>query len=200
MTSRSLFAGILWIFLTAEIGFPCSTTAVYDPKTMVAAADLILRVRAVEYSSPPPTLSSRMAVEFVPATKIDFLVEEIVKGKYEKPHIILPGYLNEQDEWNRKDQNPPYTSARPSADGTCFADSYRKGGLFLLVLRKWDASFGPRAGRSIDGYTLNWSALGPVNEQLRSADDRTGAREIAGSTMTPEGRTEPRHNSAKLWP
>jgi|SoiMetStandDraft_2_1073263.scaffolds.fasta_scaffold95830_2 hypothetical protein len=166
MTSRSLFAGILWIFWTAEIGFPCTTTALYDPKTMVAAADLILRVRAVEYSSPPPTLSSRIAVEFVPASTVDFLVEEIVKGKYEKTHIILPGYLTEQDEWNRQDQHPPYASARPSADAGCFAITYRKGGLFLLLLRKWDGSFDTLVGHATDGYTLGWYPLGPVNEQI----------------------------------
>jgi hypothetical protein len=171
MTIRSLFAATLWIFLTAEVALPCTTTAVYDPKTMVAAADLILRVRAVEYSSPPPTLSSRMAVEFVPASTVDFLVEEVVKGKYEKTHIILPGYLTEQDEWNRQDQHPPYASARPSADAGCFAHGYHKAGLFLLVLRKWEASFGSLAGQSSDGYTLGWFPLGPVNEQLRSSDD-----------------------------
>jgi hypothetical protein len=27
------------------------------------------------------------------------------------------------------------------------------------------------AGRLADGYTVNWYALGPVNEQLRSAND-----------------------------
>ena len=79
MTSRSLFAVMMGIFLTAEVALPCTTTALYDPKTMVAAADLILRVKAVEYSSPVLTLSSRMAAEFVPATNVDFLVEEVVK-------------------------------------------------------------------------------------------------------------------------
>src|SRR5215831_18495316 len=133
MTSRSFFAGILWIFLTAEVGFSCTATAGYDPKTMVGAADLILRVRAVEYSDPPPTLSPRMAAEFVPAANVDFLVEDVVKGKYEKTSIILPGYLTEQDEWNRQDQHPPYASARPSADAGCFAHGYHKGGVFLLV-------------------------------------------------------------------
>ena len=48
MTSRSLFAAMLWIFLPAEVALPCTTSALYDPKTMVAAADLILRVKAVE--------------------------------------------------------------------------------------------------------------------------------------------------------
>src|SRR5262245_39888445 len=171
MTSRYLFAAMLSIFLTVEVALSCSTSVHYAPEAMVAAADLILRVKALEYSGPPPTLSSMMAARFVPAANVDFLVEEVVKGKYEKPHIILPGYLNEQDEWNRQDQHPPYASARPSADGRCFADGYHKGGLFLLVLRKWEASFGPLAGQSTDGYTLGWYPLGPVNEQLRSSDD-----------------------------
>jgi hypothetical protein len=170
MTSRSLFAAMLWIFLTAEVALPCSTSG-RDPRAMIAAADLILRVKAVEYSGPPSTVSSMVAAVGIPAANLNFLVEEVLKGKYEKTNIILPGYLNEQDEWNRQDQHPPYASARPSADGTCFAEGYRKGGLFLLVLKKWEAYFGPRAGRSIDGYTLNWYPLGPVNEQLRSADD-----------------------------
>jgi len=44
--------------------------------------------------------------------------------------------------------------------------------LFLLVLRKWEASFGTTlVGNSTDGYTLGWFPLGPVNEQLRSSDD-----------------------------
>src|SRR5262249_34814071 len=132
MTSRYLFAAILWIFLTAEIGFPCTTTAIFDPRTMVAAADLILRVKALEYFDPFPKLSPRMAAEFVPAANVDFLVEEVVKGKYEKTSIILPGYLTEQDEWNRQDQHPPYASARPSADAGCFAHGYHKGGFVPL--------------------------------------------------------------------
>src|SRR5262249_21704031 len=132
MMSRCLFGAMLTIFLAAAVALSCDASAPYDSKTMVAAADLILRVKALEYSGPPPTLSARMAARFVPAANVDFLVEEVVKGKYEKAHIILPGYLNEQDEWNRKDQNPPYASARPSADGRCYAITYCKGGLFLL--------------------------------------------------------------------
>jgi hypothetical protein len=85
MTSRSLFAAMLGIFLTAELAFPCSTSVRYEPKTMVAAADLILRVRAVEYSGPPPTLSARIAARFVPAANVDFLVEEVVKGSMRTP-------------------------------------------------------------------------------------------------------------------
>jgi hypothetical protein len=134
---------------------------------MVAAADLILRVKAVEYSGPPVSARSRIEVGLLPETNVQFLVEEVVKGSYDKPNIILPGYLVETDEWNNG--SPPYTSVRPSGGGSCFAISYRKGGQFLLMLRKWTVSFGGRP--NADGFTVYWYPLGPINEQLRSSDD-----------------------------
>jgi hypothetical protein len=96
------------------------------------------------------------------------LVEEIVKGTYEKTTIILPGYLAGSDGWN--DQNPPYTAVRPEGrGGGCYAINYRKGGQFLLLLKKWDASLGGL--RPADDFTVYWYPLGPINEQLRSSDD-----------------------------
>jgi len=103
-------------------------------------------------------------------SNIRFSVEEVVKGQYEKPTLILPGFLTDRDDWNR--QNPPYMSARPTADASCFAHGYRKGGQFLLMLKKWDGSLSEViAGRPLDGYTISWAALGPLNEQLGSSDD-----------------------------
>ena len=137
-----------------------------DPKTMVAQADLILRATAVEYFGPELPIGTRRLWN----SNIHFSVEEIVKGQYGKPTLILPGFLGDRDDWNR--QNPPYTSARPGADGSCFAHGYRKGGQFLLMLKKWDGSLSEIiAGRPLDGYTISWYPLGPVNEQLRSPDD-----------------------------
>ena len=93
-----------------------------------------------------------------------------MKGQYGSPTISLPGFLTDQDEWNRG--MPPYMSARPSADAGCFTHSYRKGGQFLLMLKKWDGSRSELiAGRPLDGYTTVWHALAAVNEQLRSPDD-----------------------------
>lgn len=46
-----------------------------------------------------------------------------------------------------------------------------QGGHFLLMLKKWDGKLSYAiAGNPLDGYTVNWY-VGPVNEQVRSADD-----------------------------
>jgi hypothetical protein len=77
-----------------------------------------------------------------------------------KAELILPGYLMDRDDFN--DHEAPYSFVRPNGrSGSCFANSYRSGAEFLLMLRK----------RPSGDYTVNWYALGPVNEQLRSESD-----------------------------
>jgi hypothetical protein len=74
--------------------------------------------------------------------------------------VILPGYLTNRDDFN--DHPPPYNFVRPNGrSGSCFANSYRLRGQFLMLLKK----------TSSGTLTVDWYALGPVNEQLRSADD-----------------------------
>jgi hypothetical protein len=86
-------------------------------------------------------------------------VIERIRGP-EISELILPGYLVDRDDFN--DQQPPYTFVRPGGrSGSCFANSYRSGGQFLLFLKK------AKAGEP----TVNWYALAPVNEQLHSDDD-----------------------------
>jgi hypothetical protein len=165
MNTKTWFA-LLWIVSGAVPALSCSILQPPDPVVMVRQADLILRVTAVEYSGRGPGTTWTTGV---PPSDVRFAVDEIVKGTYDKPTIILPGYLSERDDWNRG--NPPYTTARPSADASCFANTYRKGGQFLLVLKKLNSVSLGLAGRPAGGYTVNWYALGPVNEQLRSADD-----------------------------
>jgi hypothetical protein len=76
--------------------------------------------------------------------------------------------MNDQDDWN--DQAVPYTMVRRNGrSGSCFANTYRQGAQFLLVLRRTGNV--SSAVSSNSEYTVNWYALGPVNEQLRSADD-----------------------------
>src|SRR6267142_2265952 len=101
-TVRLVVAAILWVVSTAAAAFPCSTSVQHDPKAMVATADLILRVRAVEYFGPPPTPGRPNGRLGIPDSNVQFLVEEIVKGSYDKPNIALPGVLVESDEWNRQ--------------------------------------------------------------------------------------------------
>ncbi len=138
MGRGTLFVSVMWILLSAITTFSCSTSMHLDPKTMVVQADLILRATALEYVGPELPMGTRRLWN----SNIRFSVEEVVKGQYEKPTFILPGFLT------------------------------GKGGQFLLMLKKWDGSLSEViAGRPLDGYTISWYALGPVNEQLRASDD-----------------------------
>lgn len=153
------------IVFNAIPALSCSATTL-SPQTMVAQADLILRVTAGSDVLPVQPSSLRRLWN----SNVSFSVQEVVKGHYERPTIRLPGFLTDQDEWNRG--MPPYTHARGSADAACFTHVYRKGGQFLLVLKKWDGSVSEIfAGRPLDGYSVAWNPLGAVNEQLRSPDD-----------------------------
>src|SRR5262245_32105284 len=130
MRTLMLVTSAVLIVLNAIPAFPCSASAV-SPQAMVTQADLFLRVTAVsDFSSVIPNSSG--------LGNVRFSVEEVVKGQYGGTTISLPGYLTDHDDWNR--QMPPYIFPRPTADASCFAHGYRKGGQFLLILKKWDGS------------------------------------------------------------
>jgi hypothetical protein len=95
----------------------------------------------------------------VPDSVVRFKTVEVIKGQSIPSTLTLPGYLSERDDFN--DHPPPYSFVRPGGrSGSCFANTYRRGAEFLLMLKRVGGDF-----------TVNWYALGPVNEQLRSADD-----------------------------
>jgi hypothetical protein len=88
-----------------------------------------------------------------------FDVLEVLKGKVGGAEIVLPGFLTDRDDFNNG--SVPYASARPMSVGPCYADGYRRGGEFLLLLVR----------RPSGEYTARWSALAPINEQLRGGQD-----------------------------
>ncbi len=93
------------------------------------------------------------------AATIRFKVLETIRGAVGS-EAILPGILVDKDDFN--DQPSPYTFVRPNGrKGNCFADSYRNGAQYLLLLKRTAAG----------ELTANWYALGPVNEQLHADDD-----------------------------
>jgi hypothetical protein len=163
---------IVFIAFAAGTAFPCSVVRIGDipkgediPKEIVQNAALILRVTALEYTTPPA--NPRIRTTGVPDSKVRFRVEEIVKGAYDPKDVVLAGYLASQDDWN--DRPVPYDFVRREGrHGSCFANMYREGGQFLLMLKR---STGPGPFTSDTEMTVNWYALGPVNEQLRSAED-----------------------------
>ncbi|MGI8783918.1 MAG: hypothetical protein ACR2L2_09770 [Acidobacteriota bacterium] len=94
-----------------------------------------------------------------PDVKVEFVVDEILKGSLQSRSLIIAGYLFGEDDYN--DNPVPYGFVRKGGrGGSCFANGYRKEVGYLLFLKLMPA-----------GLTPYWYALGPVNEQLRSPDD-----------------------------
>jgi hypothetical protein len=145
------------VVLSATFAFPCQRADPVSSVDVVRQADLILRVLALEYAIVPRNLNERTTGE--PDSRVRFKVLEVIRGG-EQSELILPGYLTETDDFN--DQPSPYNFVRPTGrHGSCFANSYRVGAQFLLLLK-----------RSPSGEpTVNWYALGPTNEQLHSPRD-----------------------------
>ena len=157
-----------FILVSARPAMPCSIGTPPSPVTMVAGADLIVRATAMAYSVAPVVGSG--GTSGVPESRIRFRIEAVLKGTITSSEIILPGYLSNQDDWN--DLPVPYIRLRPSGrNGSCFANTYRQGGQFLLMLKpsSWLPQGSPFGSNT--PYTVNWYALGAVNEQLHSTDD-----------------------------
>lgn len=146
---------LLMISTTAE---PCSIGRPVSPEDVVRGADAIVRVRAVQYVRPPQDPAVWTTGE--PDSQVEFRTIEILKGAPVPSTVVLPGYLVDRDDFN--ELKAPYTFVRPGGRaGSCYANSYRRNAEFLLMLKQ----------RSDRSYTVNWYALGPVNEQLRNDGD-----------------------------
>jgi hypothetical protein len=142
-----------------KVALACSRVSPISIPEMIRRADAIVRVVAVEYKTPPDNPSSMTTG--VPESTIRFSVLEIVRGSGIAKELILPGYLSNRDDFN--DPASPYSFVRPDGrSGSCYANTYRTGGQFLLMLKN---------GTKDGDFTVNWYALGPVNEQLRSDSD-----------------------------
>jgi hypothetical protein len=156
--NRRLLYATTFLVLVAAPAQPCSIVGPISPSEMVRRADAIVRATAVEYATPPG--NSDLFTSGVPDSVVRFKVVEVIKGNALPEEILLHGYVTERDDFN--DRKPPYTFVRPGGrSGSCFANSYRQSADFLLVLQGSGTSF-----------TVNWYALGPVNEQLQSNDDQ----------------------------
>jgi hypothetical protein len=85
---------------------------------------------------------------------IRFRVLEVLKGRHVPRTIQFYGWLEDRDE--RNEGMVPYTHPRPSAAGICEAFGHRRGGQYLLFLRRDE-------NNRLYPY---WSGLQPTNEQL----------------------------------
>ena len=160
---------ILWIVCTGPSALACRLVKAPIAAEMVARAEVILRTTAIDYLVfPGKNNGVELRTTGVPDSRIRFRVEAVLKGTYTAAELVLPGYLSDQDDWN--DQWAPYAMVRRNGrSGSCFANTYRQGAQFLLVLKRTRSV--PAVPSSNTEFTVNWYALGPVNEQLRSAQD-----------------------------
>jgi hypothetical protein len=165
-------AVIVGVVAVRAVVFACSRIGPVVPEEMVAAADLIVRANAVEYSQAP---ASPGRTTGVPPSLVHFRIEEVVKGRHAPKDLDLPGYVGDNDDFN--DVPVPYHFIRRGGRwGSCIANTYRRGADYLLVLKLVG-----------NAYTVNWYPLGPTNEQLHSGDDPwlTWVRsEVASPTAT----------------
>jgi hypothetical protein len=153
MQMRLVLAIVVAVLTTPGAAvWACSVSRIPDPKELVRTADLIVHARAVDYVDGNDVDERRMRL-------INFDVVDTLKGPA-TGGLRIRGMLSTADDYN--DKHPPYAFVRPDGrGGDCFAHTYRRGGQFLLFLK-----------REPNGYTPYWAALAPVNEQLRSDDDR----------------------------
>jgi hypothetical protein len=144
--------------------FACTVLGIPNAAKMCNEADDIVRATAVEYALPP---AGNIRTTGVPDSKVQFRVDQVLKGDTALQEVTLNGYLSEKDDFN--DQQVPYTFVRLNGRrGSCFANTYKRGGQFLLFLKqsknvKWPGI--------TTRFTVDFAALAPVNEQLHSAGD-----------------------------
>lgn len=125
------------------------------------SADFIIRATAVRYIVAP---DPKKPATPVPESTIEFKTEERIWGVHVPETIALHGYLTDEDDFNEVPL--PYRFVRPGGrGGICFANNYKKGAQFLLFVKR--STF----VTTNTGYSIDISALGPTNEQLRGPRD-----------------------------
>ena len=144
----------------SSVAWPCSIeqsllrprlTPEQLTRRMLDDAEFIVRARA------EALLSNKGPITGDPSkddTDVRFRVLEVLKGRHVPRTIRFYGWLVDRDE--RNEETVPYTRARPSAAGICNAFGHRRGGQYLLFLRR----------DSENRLYPYWGALQPTNEQL----------------------------------
>ena len=142
---------------TCDVIKPARTAVEYAAE-LVRQADSIVIVKALSYTTNVAAL--KWGSDGEPEPRVRFQVLEVLKGRPLGGELVLPGFLADVDDFNT--QQPPYTGVRSGGfRGNCFADEYRRGGIFLLLLK----------AKGNAAYTARWASLAPINEQVQGKDD-----------------------------
>jgi hypothetical protein len=148
---RVVLLSIVLIISISYVCFACQRDTPISVPDMLDEADLIVHAIATKYIIAP---TSYFRTSGEPESTIEFTIVEVMKGDYENDTLVLHGYLSPDDDFN--DHDPPYTFVRKNGRrGSCFANTYKRSGEFLLILKFKNGQ-----------YTPDWYALGPTNEQV----------------------------------
>ena len=145
----------------------CQRSSQVSAQEMIEQADCILIGKAMDYAKPP---KGNLRTTGVPDAEVEFEILEFLKGTIDSKRVYINGYLVEHDDFNKR--SVPYDIVRPAGlHGSCIANEYRDGALYLLFLKKASSLPVYAVFHVTTEYSPYWYPLGPTNEQLRSSND-----------------------------
>ena len=187
---------LIKVFLLAAGALVCSVAdvrAVHACTALLKPIDQVIResetvVRARVVASDP-----RMRTD---PGRITLRVLEVLKGSYDRLFVTVTGQI--RDYPSDPARRPPYDQidcvGRVPGCGSCFAQSYKDGAQYLLLLK---------------GGTPYWAPLSPTNEEVFGTDDPWVAwvrRRLAGRAPSPrpspfqgEGDGSPAGSGLPVW-
>lgn len=120
------------------------------PQSLVEQADGIYLVQATTYS-PHPAAEPYNSI----STQIQFVVRETLKGPRQAT-LEFMGKFEDKDDYDNT-RKIPHTWVRPNGTkGDCFANAYKQGAQYLLLIRNGSPY---------------WKPLMPLNDQVTGPDD-----------------------------
>ncbi len=153
----AIATAVLALTQCSSVCIPCTRDTPILPVDLVLGSDAIVRARVDDYTAQVRGRQNGNRPELRP---IRFDVLEVLKGDEVGPSVELQGYLVQGDDFNER--TVPYDFVRPAGrKGSCFAFQYKRGAEYLIFFLRHKGA-----------WTLYPDPLAPVNEQLRSSDDR----------------------------
>ena len=127
----------------------CACTALLKPiDRVIRESETVVRAQVVASESPGRTDPGRITLR----------VLEVLKGSYDRPFVTVPGQI--RDYRSDPGRRPPYEQidcvGRAPGCAGCFAQSYKDGAQYLLLLK---------------GGTPYWAPLSPTNEEVSGPHD-----------------------------
>lgn len=145
-------AGMAAMLSITPSAFGCSRSEPPPPaEAWVSGADAIYLAVANRYTANQDAKHG---------SQIEFTVLETLKGQA-RDRLVVSGELVSTDDFNDSGMVPPRWVRSDGRRGSCYAEHYKQGGTFLLLIRKGQPY---------------WEGPSPTNEQVTGPQDPWVAR------------------------